>query len=125
MLTEGVIIAGVSLLGILIQTYRCRIKSKPSYKDQEFIWTLGGDEVFIVGQFTNWEQNKIKMTKSGDNHIYNHPKLVRGEEYQFKFIVDTDWKTSPDYKTKLNNEADRIMNNYITIDNVCPCRFVV
>ena len=120
---EGIIIAGVTLLGILIQTYRCKIKPRQSYKDHEFIWTLGGDEVFIAGEFTNWE--KIKMTQSGNIHIYNHPKLVRGEEYQFKFFVDNSWKTCPIYNTKLDNEEDRNTNNYITIDNVCPCSFIV
>ena len=108
---EGIIIAGVTLLGILIQTYRCKIKTRQSYKDHEFIWTLGGDEVFIAGEFTNWE--KIKMTQSGNIHIYNHPKLVRGEEYQFKFFVDNSWKTCPIYNTKLDNEEDRNTNNYI------------
>ena len=120
---EGIIIAGVTLLGILIQTYRCKIKTRQSYKDHEFVWTLGGNDVFIAGQFSNWE--KIKMTPSGNIHIYNHPKLVRGGEYQFKFFVDNSWKTCPIYNTKLDNEEDRNTNNYIIIDTLLPCSFNV
>lgn len=120
---EGIVIAAISLLGIIIQTYKCKMKQNKTidnndeYTQQEFIWDGGGNIVYIAADFTNW--NKIPMTP-GYNHfdtfVYIHPKLIVGKEYQFKFIIDDEWKTSSKYNTKLNNDTDRILNNFIIIE---------
>ena len=127
MINEGIVIAAISLLGIIIQTYKCKKKRNNTvdttyeYIQQEFIWDGGGNIVYIAGDFTNW--NKIPMTpgyNQFDTFVYIHPKLIVGKEYQFKFIIDNEWKTSVKYNTKLNNDTDRIINNFIVVERSSP-----
>ena len=147
MVSDGILIAiigGVfSIIGIVIQTHRC--KKEPNdeegtvvnddeedavVKDDEedavvvdtavnttFIWTQGGNEVFIRGSFNRWR--KIPMIRRGDDFICTL-KLERGREYQYKFYVDNKWEVNPNFEIK--NDNDDNPNNYIIVaDNHSLC----
>jgi len=69
-----------------------------------FRWNYGGNEVYVTGTFTNWE-NHVKLQKAGNEFsaILALPKGV----HRYKFIVDDEWRFSPDD----NNSPDE--NGYI------------
>jgi hypothetical protein len=139
MVSDGILIAiigGVfSIIGIVIQTHRC--KKEPNDEegtvvndDEEdavvvdtavnttFIWTQGGNEVFIRGSFNSW--HKIPMIRRGDDFICTL-KLERGREYQYKFYVDNKWEVNPNFEIKNDNDGNP--NNYIIVSDDHPlCR---
>ena len=47
-------------------------------------WTRGGNEVFIAGEFSNWE--KIPMQRSGNT--FTHTLILHKGKHTYKFIVD-------------------------------------
>ncbi|GFP77708.1 alpha-amylase family glycosyl hydrolase [Clostridium fungisolvens] len=60
------------------------------YKD------LNAKEVYLAGDITNWQNNKIKMVKDADG-IWSTSVRVGdvAKEIQYKFIVDGNWITDP------------------------------
>lgn len=98
-----------------------------------FTWTLGGNTVFLTGTFTNWS-NHIPLQKDG--HIFtrtivwncvksatreNDPSVQPVWYASYKFIVDGDWRFSPedptttDEKGNINNTVD--LTNYKALSN--------
>jgi len=78
------------------------------------MWKEGGNDVKIAGTFGNWKITNMKKNFSKKNIIFEKeipiPNVFK-EKYQFKFIVDDEWKYSDDYpKIKDDNEN---INNYI------------
>ena len=69
-----------------------------------FRWNYGGNEVFVTGTFTNW-QNHVRLQKNG-NEFSAILQLSRAI-HRYKFIVDDEWRFSPDD----NNSPDE--NGYI------------
>jgi hypothetical protein len=49
--------------------------------------------VFVAGNFNNWDPGKIRLKKSGDAWLA--PVILSPGNYQYKFIVDGDWITDP------------------------------
>lgn len=74
----------------------------------EFRWIYEGEEIHLTGNFTEWK-NHIKMEKVGDEFKYIL-KLPKGI-YYYKFIVDGDWKFSPDDPHTPDENGN--INNYI------------
>ena len=74
-----------------------------------FRWEHGGNAVFISGTFNGWKEN-IPMHRSGNDFSYICT-LPRGK-YIYKFLVDGEWRFSPDQPTladaqgKVNNMLD-------------------
>jgi len=58
-----------------------------------FTWEHGGQNVFLTGTFTGWERH-IPMHRSGHDFVAI-VNLPRGT-HAFKFIVDNDWRFSPE-----------------------------
>ena len=81
------------------------------------IWKYGGNNVIIAGSFGGWKQYKMKK-KISEKIEYFEKEIpipnITTEKYQFKFIVDDDWKFSDDYP-KIKDE-NGFINNYI--DNI-------
>ena len=78
------------------------------------IWKAGGNNVKIAGTFTSWK--KINMKKNISKKIIFFEKEIPipnilKEKYQFKFIVDEEWKCSENYP-KIKDENGNV-NNYI------------
>ena len=78
------------------------------------IWKEGGNDVKIAGSFGNWKTTNMKKNFSKKNIIFEKeipiPNILK-EKYQFKFIVDDEWKYSDNYP-KIKDDNGNI-NNYI------------
>ena len=85
-------------------------KPKSSVK---FLWKEGGNEVFITGTFCDWKK-KFKMNKNKNNIFEKELPLGKGK-YEFKFIVDDEWKCSSFYPQIKDNRG--INNNYFDNTN--------
>jgi 1,4-alpha-glucan branching enzyme len=59
--------------------------------------------VLIVGEFTNWEENPIRMDKVDDILWFKRVILPKGQ-YQYRFKVDNEWASDPLSKTKIEDE---------------------
>lgn len=79
----------------------------------KFLWIDGGNEVFITGTFCDWKK-KFKMNKNKNNIFEKELPLEKGK-YEFKFIVDDEWKCSSFYPQIKDNRG--INNNYFDNTN--------
>ena len=81
------------------------------------IWKNGGNNVIISGSFGGWKQFKMKK-KITEKMEYFEKEIpipnISTEKYQFKFIVDDEWKFSDDYPKM--KDGNGFINNYI--DNI-------
>ena len=89
-------------------------KNKQSF--YTFIWDEGGENVKLIGSFSNWKQ-KYVMEKDEKGQIYKFSLPLNNEKYQYKFIVDGVWKCSnnqekiDDGKGNINNILDLTNTN--------------
>jgi len=97
----------------------CPIEIKTSHNNNnesdilpiEFHWKHGGQEVFITGDFDNWQGTN----KMGFNPITQDFVAVvdidRTKQHKFKFIVDGEWKPNWDLPTSTDEHGN--VNNII------------
>ena len=80
------------------------------YKKEKtkIIWSEGGKEIFLTGNFCNWNKFYLMKKDSKDEYFYFILYLPKGL-HQFKFKVDGQWKNSSLYPT-INNQGN--VNNY-------------
>ena len=89
--------------------------SNNNKKNYTFIWDEGGNDVKITGSFSDWKI-KLQMTKEPNNQIFKCTLPLGNEIYQYKFIVDGEWKFSKKFPTKddgngnINNILDNTKN---------------
>lgn len=50
--------------------------------------------VFLVGDFNSWDQKKHEMTENDDG-TYQKTLMLSPGTYEYKFIVDGQWKNDP------------------------------
>jgi len=79
-----------------------------------FIWTEGGCVVKLTGSFSDWKI-KFDMAKDPIDNYFKCQLPLENKIYQFKFIVDNDWKCSDKYPKKEDNSGN--INNYIDLTN--------
>ena len=77
-----------------------------------FTWTLDVNTVFVTGTFTNWKDH-IAMQRDG--HVFSTTIELERGEHHYKFIVDGDWRLSPEDPTKPDAQGN--INNYIDTSN--------
>lgn len=66
-------------------------------KQKETIFKLDAQEaqqVFLVGDFNNWDEHNLPMHKNGDGRWHAEVNLCAGE-FEYKFIVDGQWTADP------------------------------
>lgn len=83
----------------------------------EFIWKYGGKQVFLAGNFNNWNPSEIEMAPVDPSHEY-HRTLVELDptlSWEFKFIVDGVWRCSLDIATATDMYGNT--NNIIYPEN--------
>lgn len=75
-----------------------------------FRWGYGGDNIYLVGSFTNWTEH-LPMEKNGDEAT----KILQLEkkEHYYKFIVNGDWRFAPDQQTVADHNGN--INNVIDL----------
>lgn len=75
-----------------------------------FTWTHGGQNVFLAASFNGWK-DQIPMVRSGQEFSVVQ-ELPRGV-HQYKFIVDDQWRFSPDQPRMQDSQGN--MNNVLDI----------
>lgn len=67
----------------------------PSKNRTEFKFNApSANDVRLVGSFTNWEQNPIRMRKGVSGEWKAWVELSSGR-HEYKFIVDGQWQNDP------------------------------
>ena len=79
-----------------------------------FTWNEGGNQVKITGSFCDWKI-KFDMTKDPNDNIFKCQLPLENKIYQFKFIIDNEWKCSNKYSIKEDNSGN--LNNILDLTN--------
>ena len=79
-----------------------------------FTWEEGGNEVKIIGSFTDWKESYI-MKKDLNDNVYKTSLPLHNKIYYYKFIVDGEWKFSQIQPTKKDNDGN--INNVLDLTN--------
>ena len=80
-----------------------------------FHWEGGGHVAFITGSFNDWSQ-KIPMHRSGNDFTYI--RELSKTKHAYKFIVDEQWRFSPDQPTVSDVHGN--INNYVDLTDYEP-----
>ena len=73
------------------------VKSKNKNKRRKVTFSLdlsGAKEVILMGDFNNWSPKKHFMRQDG-NGVWNKAVLLPPGSYQYKFLVDGQWREDP------------------------------
>ena len=84
---------------------------KINYK---FVWEGKGNNVKITGSFCDW-RIKFDMSKDPNDNNFKCQLPLDNKKYQFKFIVDDEWKFSEKYPTEEDKSGN--INNIIDLTN--------
>jgi 1,4-alpha-glucan branching enzyme len=78
-------------------------KHAPAAKGVAFTYELDSDakEVYLAGDFNNWDERTHRMTRRG-RRFHKSVHLEPGE-YQYKFVVDGEWRTDPAAPSQVPN----------------------
>lgn len=79
-----------------------------------FFWNEGGSKVKLTGTFCRWKEFYV-MTKDSKDGVFKYTLKLNKEKYEYKFIVDGDWKWSK--KQKVINDGRGNTNNYLDLTN--------
>ena len=80
-----------------------------------FIWKEGGNVVKLTGSFSDWKI-QYQMTKDPSDNLFKLKLPLNNDIYQYKFIVDGNWKfskydpTKDDGNGNINNILDNTKN---------------
>lgn len=73
------------------KTIKQKIKKQEvtiSIKDSE------ANDVFLAGDFNNWDPETLPMEKD-DYGVWKRTLKLEPNLYEYKFIIDGEWKTDP------------------------------
>lgn len=79
-----------------------QVKSVDALKTQEIpvYWIGMAENVQIMGSFDGWSQGEaMSMEYSGDYGRFSATLKLRPGRYEIKFLVDGEWRLSPEYPT--------------------------
>lgn len=77
-----------------------------------FVCKLAGDEVFLAGDFNNWNPRSHRMTGK-EGAFQKKLKLAPGR-HEYKFVVDGEWRIDPSAAEQQPNEFGS-MNSVIHV----------
>ena len=86
---------------------------KPSYI-YTFTWEEGGNEVKLIGSFSDWKNSYI-MKKDIKDNVFKTSLSLNNEIYTYKFIVDGEWKYSQKQPIKKDDQGN--INNILDLTN--------
>ena len=64
---------------------------------------MDANDVKIAGDFTDWENSAIRMSKSGKSAQWTASVRLSAGEHQYRFIVDGNWYTDPSTEHSMNS----------------------
>lgn len=89
-------------------------KTKKNNQSTEFTLVApDANEVYLVGDFNNWDGNGFKMRRYKNGVFKKKAKLHAGQ-YQYRFVVDGEWWTDPSNPNRQAN-AFGSENSVLTI----------
>ena len=93
-----------------------RIKTRQEIKRRKVTFSLenaDANEVFLIGDFNKWNPKSHPM-KSDENGAWVRNVIIPPGEYEYKFIVDGQWKEDPQ-KEQLSLNCFGTYNNIINV----------
>ena len=87
-------------------------KSKPAVCKVTFALSeaINAETAYLVGDFNEWNENKTPMKKLKNKGFSVTLELEKGQEYQFRYLVDgTEWRN--------DGQADKYVPNPFNEDN--------
>lgn len=84
-----------------------------SGKRRRILFSIGDDqahEVAVVGDFNMWDRASHPM-KSDGNGLWQKIMMLPPGQYEYKFLVDGQWRTDP-------NNPNQCTNCYGTFNNI-------
>ena len=79
-----------------------------------FTWEEGGNDVKIIGSFSGWKDT-YEMKKDVKDNVHKISLPLNNEVYNYKFIVDGEWKYAKNQATKEDNDGN--INNFLDLTN--------
>jgi 1,4-alpha-glucan branching enzyme len=82
-----------------------RVKTNQNIKRRKVTFSLEASdakEVVLIGDFNNWNPKKHPMQKD-ENGIWNKAVIIPPGNYEYKFLVDGEWKEDPQNDKKCAN----------------------
>ena len=92
-------------------------KSAPSSKRRRISFTANfpnADRVVLMGEFNDWSPKKHPMSLS-DEGIWQKIVFLYPGTYEYKFIVDGEWKNDPENSLTCPN-CYGTRNNFILVE---------
>jgi 1,4-alpha-glucan branching enzyme len=74
-----------------------KAKPRQKTKNQKVIFSLNAPEakeVFLAGDFNNWD-NKTHPMEKDSNGVWKKTMMLTPSQYEYKFLIDGDWKEDP------------------------------
>ena len=93
-----------------------RIKTRQSAKQRKVTFSLentDANEVFLMGDFNEWNPKTHPMKSNGNGTWVRDVKISPGE-YEYKFLVDGQWKEDPQNE-QLSPNCFGTYNNIINV----------
>ena len=93
-----------------------RIKTRQGIKRRKVTFSLenaDANEVFLIGDFNKWNPKSHPM-KSDENGAWVRNMIIPPGEYEYKFIVDGQWKEDPQNE-QLSLNCFGTYNNIINV----------
>ena len=82
-----------------------------------FTWDEGGNNVKLIGSFSNWTKY-YDMEKDEKYNIFKFSLPLENGKYQYKFIVDGAWKCSKKQNTEDDGKGN--INNILDLNYIKP-----
>ncbi|KAG1668826.1 hypothetical protein FOA52_004920 [Chlamydomonas sp. UWO 241] len=79
------------------------------------VWSHGGNHVEVEGSFDNWTTRQVLQRAGKESTIV---KLLPPGVYQYKFIVDGEWKYDPNQPAMFDEMGN--VNNVIEVHEYVP-----
>ena len=59
-------------------------------------------QVYLVGDFTQWQQKQISMQKAADG-VWRATAILSPGVHQYRFLVDGQWRDDPKCGSRVSN----------------------
>mmetsp|Transcript_14251 Transcript_14251/g.46794 ORF Transcript_14251/g.46794 Transcript_14251/m.46794 type:complete len:278 (-) Transcript_14251:108-941(-) len=89
--------------------------AQPTLVPTSITWTHGGNHVEVEGSFDNWTTRQAMAKTEKD---FTAVKLLHPGVYQYKFIVDGEWRYAPDQPAMYDEMGN--VNNVVEVLEYLP-----
>jgi len=90
-----------------------KVRSKKDIKRRKITFEFESSDakkVILMGDFNNWNPKKHPMKKDG-NGIWTKAVMLFPGKYEYRFLVDGEWKEDP-------QNDQKCLNSFGTLNNI-------